>query len=324
MLRKLSLTVVAFVVAASCSGQRAEPTLHGSETAATQATAAIESVKSGQKGSTADNESRFKDWVNAQLEAKGASLADLTDRKQWPFAPMQNSEIVLGLGKFPAEAAVAAQGTPFGYHPFVLLLQSNAAEATPKLLGIALRTDMYMDPPERRVIRPEAIQAGAFRIKEDEYAFGVTVISGEVVQHAGTLYGMMGLYRYHDGALKEIYRDVVWAYGKYSEPDSASCTVEMEIVTPPSKDSIFYSITRQYKRSYLGNSKNPEYRSLNSGETPVPSCSMTADYRAPYTQEWNPDKELYLDHRGLFLNDADLLELNFPPKPLRYRTPAPR
>jgi hypothetical protein len=259
------------------------------------------------------------EWVNSRLEIKGASLVNITSEKPWPFAPGPDTRVVLGLAKVPASETEVKYGRPFDYFPFVLLVQSDAAGTTPTALGLNLMKDVYVSGPETFKENPPIdVDVGPFRITENEYAFGVTVITGEVARLGGSLYEMMDLYRYHDNELKEIYRDVVWAYYKLSGPNPESCNVDMEILTQPSTEGEFYTITRQYKRSYLGDGINAEFRGVqNTRATPVESCRATVDFKAPYTQKWNTEKKMYLDHRGLFLSIDELRVLNIPPVPLR-------
>jgi hypothetical protein len=214
--------------------QRSEPETSRSSVAA-QATPPTPVEKQAQEATPPPSEeSAFKEWVASQLEARGVSFVDITDRKPWPLAPEPNTSIVLGLAKRPAPATF---GIPFVYFPYILLIQTTENPLPPKLLGLELRTDLNVgDPKDKNSdTYPKTIDIGPYQITNNEYAFGVTVIEGSLGNKSGQLYELLGLYRYQNGELKEIYRDVLWVYSKYSEPDYSSCNIDLKIVTQPAE-----------------------------------------------------------------------------------------
>jgi hypothetical protein len=79
----------------------------------------------------------------------------------------------------------------------------------------------------------------------------------------------------------------------------------MKIVSQPAKEGRFFTITREYVRSYLGNAKNPEF-SNSQGQTETPGdCSLSQRLGKPNTHSWNVEKGKYLDSRGAFLDWDD-------------------
>ena len=300
------MVVGVVILETGCAGKPSSLPSHKSEVAEERKTETLpQNPAPASSPSESNGDVLFTRWAASQLTANNAELVSITDKRAWPFASQPNTSIVLGLAKRDADAELAKYGTPFEYFPFVLLIQMTEESASPKLLGIALRTDLFMGDPRNRYAdrHPKGIDVGPFQIKHDEYAFGITVVEGSLGNKSGILFDLMGLYRYQNGELREIYRDAVWVFSKYSEPDSRSCNVELEVSTQPSNESEFYLIRRKYKSSYV-----EDWR----GTKPVDSCALTSVFRQDYTQSWIPQKEMYLDHDGLFLSENDLGTGRFP------------
>jgi hypothetical protein len=253
------------------------------------------------------------EWVKSQVEMNGAFFVSIVDHQKWPSAVDPNTIVVLGIAK-QKETGTLARVNEFSYFPFVLLAQSSEDRTMPaRLLGLALRTDLFVLEPKtgNEEFRPLSIDVTPLKIRENEYVFGVTLLSGPGVgNRSGMLVDMVSLYRYHNSQLKEIFRDAVWAYSKYSEPNYSSCNVEMKILSQPSAAGDFFTLTRQYSRSYLAEEQNPDFTGANSSpqhfaETPTTSCSLTRDLQTPHAQTWNAEKGLYLDASGWFLQWDD-------------------
>jgi hypothetical protein len=253
-----------------------------------------------------DIKSEFGDWVALQLETHDATLINIVDQKPWLQSSVPNTTAVLGVAKKKA-TGLWAKYREYQYFSFVLLAQSQAAGrmSSPKLIGLDLNTDLIVPGAH-----PQTINVSPIQIRADEYAFGVEFLAGSVGNKGGELYGMMSLYRYHDNELREIFRDVIWVYSKYSDPDFRSCNVDMFLDSEPTPDSDFYAITRNYNRSYFGESKNPEFTNISSTAVRVAdhlteNCSLTNQLKNPNTHKWNPSRHLYVDTGESYLDRRD-------------------
>jgi len=293
---ELSLALV--VVWANYGCQSSQPNTTSNGTVAQPPQLAPDYLLSERPQATPNESERIEEFVKSQLEKGDVYFNRILDRQAWPQAPFPNTSIVLGsIRRTKVERLGFGSGD---YLPFVLLLQSGSGEKSEalKMLGLILQSRAEGNSPQSIDVTP-------FRIADDEIAFGVRSRAGDVGNKSGQLYEVMSLYRYHDGELQEIFRDTVWAYSKYSEKNWNSCNVDMKIVSQPAKEGRFFTITREYVRSYLGNTKNPEF-SNSQGQTETPGdCSLSERLRKPNTHSWNVEKGKYLDARGAFLDWDD-------------------
>ena len=254
-----------------------------------------------QAASAPTGEDEFAGWVKSRLEASNPSFVSIVDRKPWPQALTPNTSIVLGIAQRSREGA-HVETPAYSYFPFVFLFQSQAdnPSAALKKLGLAFQEGWYIDPPgingDNHLL---SIDVTPIQILKDEYAFGVRTRAGSLGNKSGLLLEVISLFRYRFGIFQEIFRDVVWAYSKYSEKDFQSCNVDMELESRPSTDQGFFTITRKYRRSYLG----------EAGAAGIDApCALSNALQTPNVHRWSPEKGKYLDSRGRFLQYDDIFK----------------
>jgi hypothetical protein len=242
----------------------------------------------------------FESWVKSQIDAGDVSFDRIVDRKVWPSAPVPNVTAVLGTERRPQTGPI--KYADYVYVPFVLLAQGEAdGKSSLKSLGVVL-TDLGT---------PVSLNVAPVQIREDEYAFGATYREGIPGNKSGFIADIMSLYRYHDGELKEIFRDVVWMYSKYSDWQSntsaSSCNVDLRIVPQPSDAGPdgFFRIARELQRSYFSDAKNPQFGNPALPEVPA-DCSLVKLFQKPEIHTWDTTTGIYVDHRGRFLQADDL------------------
>jgi hypothetical protein len=244
----------------------------------------------------------FESWVESQIDAGNVSFVSIVDRKAWPSAPVPNVTAVLGIEKRPQTGAF--KYADYEYLPFVLLAQGEADGKSSSLNSLGV---VVVDPPIGFV----SLNVAPIQIRQDEYAFGATSRTGNPGNKGGTIFNLISLFRYHDGQIKEIFRDVVWMYSKYSDWESStsarSCNVDLMIVPQPSDPGPdgFFNIARQFSRSYFGDARNPQFGNPALPEVPA-DCSLSKLFQKPEIQTWDPTTGRYLDHRGRFLQWDDL------------------
>jgi hypothetical protein len=291
---------LAFVLMCASYGcQSSQPNATKVETVQHSAQSVPAALPSERSQPTPGESERIAEFVKSQVETGNVYFDSILDRQVWPLAPDPNTSIVLGLTR-QTKMQTLGTGLNAGHLPFVLLVQSGSGEKSEdlKLLGMILQTS-----DEEHY--PQSIDVTPFQIADDEYAFGVRSRAGSTGNKGGQLFEVMSLYRYHDDELQEIFRDTVWAYSKYSEKNWKSRNVDMKIVSQPAREGRFFTITREYVRSYLGNAKNPEFsNSQDLTETPG-DCSLSERFGIPKSHSWNTEKDKYLDSRGAFLDWDD-------------------
>lgn len=245
----------------------------------------------------------FEKLVKSQVEVGGASLVRIVDRKAWPSAPVPEATVIAGIARHPAQEP-AKSGADYDYFSFVLLAAGNARAKQPSLIPLGLVVpDLGVDPGNPQL----SVDITPIKIREDEYAFGTRNRVGSVGNKGGNIYELINLYRFHDAVLKEIFRDVVWEYSKYSEGNS-SCNVDMKIVQLPSQVDGFYDLAREFSQSYLGDAKNPQFANQPAQPEIPADCSLARLLKAPNIQKWDPALGEYVDAKGRFLHWDDLFK----------------
>lgn len=244
----------------------------------------------------------FEKLVKSQVEIGDTSLVGIVDRKPWPSAPVPDATIILGTARHPHQGPI--KSADYDYFSFILLAAGDTRAKEPSLIPLGL---VVPDLPvfNDRYNHPLSIDVTPIKVREDGYAFGTRHLAGSLGNNGGRLYEVMNLYRFHDGALKEIFRDVVWVYGKNSEGNS-SCNVDMKIVQQPLQTEGFYDIAREFSRSYLGDSKNPQFANQPAQPEIPADCSLARQLKAPHVQKWDPALGEYVDAKGRFLHWDDL------------------
>jgi hypothetical protein len=146
---------------------------------------------------------------------------------------------------------------------------------------------------------------GPYPLRPGEYGFGVRYRVSAIGNKGGAAYEVLGLFRQQDSELKEILRDVLWAYSKY-ESDANSCNSEMRVSPGKTMVDGFFDYLRQHNRSYYGERKNPQFSGVNSlPEVPVSTCMSFKNVSAHH---WNLQKGIYLDSRSRLLQWDELFK----------------
>ena len=154
---------------------------------------------------------------------------------------------------------------------------------------------------------PISRRRSPFQIRNNEFSFGVRHRWALLGNKSGTALEVLGLSRFENSELKEVFRDVTWAYSKY-EDGANSCNTETTIASEPSSDSEFFNIVRRHSRSYFGNTRNPEFSNYsNLRNTPVESCASFKELVFSNTNRWDATKGMYLDSSHRFLTNEDVL-----------------
>lgn len=306
MRQKIGILAVAFIASTSC--QRLQRDMTSAVPASQTSTVPPNSPTS--EAETIATEEISPEWVKTHLEAAHVSFVSIVDRKPWLQAPVPSATAILGIARQPAQGPLK-ELLQYSYFPYVLLAQTQSGKdsSLPKLLGLAVSPDFYVVEPFTGLEeqRPLWLDVDRYQIRADEYAFGARLLTGSLGNKGGPLAEVLSLYRYHDGVLKEIFRDVVWSYSKYSDEGWRSCNVDMQIVSSPSATDGFFRLTREYRRSYFGDStarsmvSNTYREDLNE----VPACSLSTPLKTLNTHLWNTEKGLYLDARGRLLQPDD-------------------
>lgn len=291
------LWILAFAVA-GCSSEAPKQAPTKATTPSAQPQAPAETPPKPPK-----SDDSFAAWVKDRLEASNPSFVSIIDHQPWSNSRTPNTSIVLGVAKRPTEGQLAAE-MDFFYFPFIFLAQSDPKDSSQpaRKLALTFQEDYFLNAPstiaaDHRLI---AVDVTPIQILKDEYAFGIRARAGSLGNKGGLLVETVSLYRYQLGQLTQILREVVWAYSKYSEPDSSSCNVEMELVSrPPASNVGYYTITREYRRSYRTKTQEPDKEG---------TCSLTEPLSKPATHTWNGEKGIYLDQSGRFLQIDDLFK----------------
>ena len=126
-----------------------------------------------------------------------------------------------------------------------------------------------------------------------EYAFGIRTVAELVCNKSGVAFEYLNLFRYESASVKEIFDEVLWVYNKYSEPGFRSCNTETAIVSEPSPQTEFFTITRKHSRSYLGDSRM--YPILRADQEPIELCPAFEKLRLPNIHTWDPAQGRYTD-----------------------------
>jgi hypothetical protein len=234
-------------------------------------------------------------WVKSRIEVSNPSFVSIVEQQPWPHAKTPNTTIVLGIAKRSTEGSHLAEIMDQISFPFVMLLQAKSAEnPASRMLAVDYRDDWGTGEGVSLDIRP-------IQILPDEYAFGVKTVSGSLGNKSGVLVEVLSLYRYRDNRLEEVFRDAVWVYSLYSEKDTQSCNVELEIESQPSGQGGYFTLTRRYRKSYLGSFRTPP----PADDTDVP-CALTERFRKPNTHRWNPENGKYVGAAGRFMTEDDV------------------
>jgi hypothetical protein len=245
-------------------------------------------------------------WVRARVSEERLDFDNIVEIKRWLQAPQPNTYVILAIGSkdvLPGEGFA----TPRGHFALVFLLQSGSEDrlADPKELSFLNFGPVF---PENKAIRNVSIDVTPYHIREKEYAFGMRKMEANLGNKGGLAFEILTLYRLQGSELKEVFRDFTWAYSKYSEPGLRSCNVEAVIVAAPERQGEFFNLVRKQIRSYLGDTRNPQFEAVRSQltETPVDSCSLIGDMQFPNTHRWDHSKGAYLESGRSFLNNPDL------------------
>ena len=78
-----------------------------------------------------------------------------------------------------------------------------------------------------------------------------------------------------------------------AEPGFRSCNMETAIVSEPSPQTEFFTITRKHSRSYLGDSRM--YPTLAADQEPIELCPAFEKLRLPNIHTWDPAQGRYTD-----------------------------
>jgi hypothetical protein len=246
-----------------------------------------------------------QEWVRARASAERLDFDNVVDIKRWLQAPQPNTYVILAIG---SKDVLPGQGFPTtrGHFALVLLVQSRSADrlADPKELSFLNFGPVF---PEDKTNRDVFIDVTPYKIRENEYAFGIRRMEANLGNKGGLAFEILTLYRLQGSELNAIFRDFTWAYSKYSEPGLRSCNVEAIIVSAPERQGDFFNLVRKQTRSYLGDIRNPQFEAIRSQltETAVDSCSLIGDMQFPNTHRWDPAKGAYVESGRSFLN-ADL------------------
>jgi hypothetical protein len=246
------------------------------------------------------------EWLQPRIGAERFDFDHVVEIQRWLQAPLPNTYIVLAIGSKDVQPGEGFS-TGRGYFVLVFLVQSASKDrlVTPKELSFLNVGSVRLDDPTNRDV---SIDVGSYRIRENEYAFGIRQISAQLGNKGGLAFEILTLYRPQGSKLKPIFSDFTWGYSKYSEPGLRSCNVEAVIVSGPGRQGEFFNLVRKQTRVYLGDSRNPPFRSLERSaatEIPVDSCSLIGDMQFPNTHKWDPAKGAYVEPGPSFLN-ADL------------------
>ncbi len=153
---------------------------------------------------------------------------------------------------------------------------------------------------------PLRIDPGPYPLRKGEYGFGVRYRVSAIGNKGGTAYEVLGLFRQQDSKLKEVFRDVVWAYSKY-ESDGNSCNSEMTVGPVETGVDEFYNYRRHHNRSYYGEGRNPQFAGVNNfPEIPVSACTPFKKLESENVHRWNVVKGVYLDSSPRLLQWDDL------------------
>jgi hypothetical protein len=245
--------------------------------------------------STAAQDLRLEEWVQIQLTKEKPERVTILEQKLWPHAPQANTYVIVAVGiRKPDTPNPICTSCPQEFRDFVVLLvQSSTSRelANPKLLSyFSFRSGILLGTGVPRI----SIDFGPYQIREREYAFGIRSVDDELVGNKGGLaFEYIRLFRYQSAELKEIFDEVRWGYSKYSEPGFRSCNTETMIVSEPSPQGEFFTLTRKHSRSYLGDSRM--YGPKSSDEMPIESCPDFDRLRFPNIHTWDTTQGRYVD-----------------------------
>jgi hypothetical protein len=286
-MRLLAVVLGTLLLSVSCAR---EP---GKSAAETKAPVPDNSVPAPTQASTQTSRELFARWIDDQLNPHNAALDRIVDEQPWTLAPAPNTYIVLGIAKRrSAESMAASRESPF--FSFVLLVQSEAAERliSPKLLGARLPYWGVPDDSVNSVNHLKAIEASSIQIRKNEYAFGIRFREGITGKLSSVHYEVLSLLRYHEGELQEVFRDVVWGYLRTFDGVEKVCAVDAHIVSQPSEDGEFFTLTRKYRGLSLD---------YPAGEPAPTGCRAFPEMERAKRHVWDPKTGKYLDPKGIFL-----------------------
>jgi len=237
----------------------------------------------------------LENWVRSQLTKEEPEQVTILDQRQWPYAPAPNTHIILLVARKKPDKLDPALATRIQEHQdwVVLLAQSSSSRelANPKTLAYYT---LYSYTTLPGTSPRKSIDVGAYQIRAREYAFGIRTVADQLVGNkSGVAFEYLNLFRYESASVKEIFDEVLWVYNKYSEPGFRSCNTETAIVSEPSPQTEFFTITRKHSRSYLGDSRM--YPTLRADQEPIELCPAFEKLQLPNIHTWDPALGRYTD-----------------------------
>jgi hypothetical protein len=224
-------------------------------------------------------------WMETQVKAHQIDFVRVVDTQQWLQAPIPKAYVVLGLGEQIVDAPGFPSGRRTSYPIFVLLAQSESGDrlTNPKAVSfLVVDNDITPDNPQDFRV---SIDVAPFQIRKNEYVFGVKHRWSLVGNKSGVAYDVFGLVRLDNGEMKEIYRDITWAFSKY-ESGPFNCYAEAVIASEPSQREFFNIVRRP--------------------QDPQASCRSFPGLQFPNTQVWDPAKGVYMDSSRRMFSEDDM------------------